>query len=177
MALFGKAASTNRKPRERAFHAIRGLPMDGAISIIGPGMIVVGDVVTEGIVRIEGEVKGTIRAGKAVILGATGRIDGDIFTDEAVIGGSVTGTIVATNRLELQNSCVVEGEIHARPQHLVLEEGARFRGEVRMTETDAGSHLENGAGPDHTFAHPHPTSGDRHSAGSAGSTPLDARVA
>ena len=111
--------------------------MDGAISIIGPGMVVTGDLVSEGIVRIEGEVRGTIRAGKAVVLGPAGRVDGDIVTGDAVIGGYVSGTIVAHNRLELQSTCVVEGEIQAKPQHLKVDEGARFRGEVRMVDAGA----------------------------------------
>ena len=64
-------------------------------------------------------------------------MDGDIITEDAVIGGYISGTIVANNRLELQNTCMVEGEIQARPQHLKLDEGARFRGEVRMIEEGA----------------------------------------
>ena len=46
------------------------------ISIIGPGMKVVGDLVTDGTLRIEGTVEGTIRAGKAVVIGK----DGVVFT-------------------------------------------------------------------------------------------------
>jgi cytoskeletal protein CcmA (bactofilin family) len=133
MALFSKA-ETQQKSRDRQIQAVRALPIDGAISIIGAGMLVTGDVVTEGVVRVEGEVRGTIRAGKAVILGAGGRVDGDIITEDAVIGGHVSGTIVASNRLELQSTCMVEGEIQAKPQHLKLEEGAQFRGEVRMLD-------------------------------------------
>jgi cytoskeletal protein CcmA (bactofilin family) len=42
---------------------------EGVISIIGPGMRVVGDCETEGTLRIEGSVEGTVRAGKAVVVG------------------------------------------------------------------------------------------------------------
>ena len=38
---------------------------DSVISIIGPGMKVVGDLTTEGTVRVEGFVEGGIQAGKA----------------------------------------------------------------------------------------------------------------
>lgn len=135
MAIFKKNEPQAPKPRERPASTSRGAPADGAISIIGKGMSVIGDVSTEGIVRIEGEVRGTIRAGKAVILGQGGLIEGNVFTDDAVIGGSVNGSILAENRLELQATCSVEGEIHARPEHLKLEEGARFAGQVRMIDT------------------------------------------
>jgi cytoskeletal protein CcmA (bactofilin family) len=104
------------------------------ISIIGPGMSVSGDVVTEGTVRIEGRIEGTVRAGRCVVLGKSGEVVGDIITQEAVIGGQVHGTVVAEDRLELQSTAVIDGEIRARSQHLQLAEGARFNGNIQMLE-------------------------------------------
>lgn len=109
---------------------------EGVISIIGPGMRVVGDCKTEGTLRIEGNVKGTIHAGKAVVLGKDGVVDGDITTQDAVIGGRVTGSIVAESRLELQATCVVEGEIRAR--RLKLEEGGKVNGTVQVGDVAGG---------------------------------------
>jgi cytoskeletal protein CcmA (bactofilin family) len=105
---------------------------EGVISIIGPGMRVTGDCQTEGTLRIEGTVEGTIRAGKAVVLGKDGVVDGDISTQDAVIGGRVTGSIVAESRLELQATCVVDGEIRAR--RLKLDEGGKLTGTVQIGE-------------------------------------------
>lgn len=106
------------------------------MSIIAPGMHVVGDLITEGTVRIEGHVEGTIRAGRSVVLGKEGQVVGDIFTQDAIIGGHVQGTITADNRLELQSTAIIEGEIRARAQHLQLDEGARFNGQVRMMDEE-----------------------------------------
>lgn len=103
---------------------------EGVISIIGPGMRVVGDCETEGTLRIEGSVEGTVRAGKAVVVGKDGVVDGDISTQDAVIGGRVTGSITADSRLELQATCVVEGHIQAR--RIKLEEGGRVNGTVQI---------------------------------------------
>jgi cytoskeletal protein CcmA (bactofilin family) len=107
---------------------------EGSISIIGPGMTVVGDVATEGTVRIEGRIKGTVRASKAVVVHKDGSVDGDIITQDAVIGGTVRGTVVAESRLELQATCDIEGQIRAPVQHLKLEEGARFNGQIQMAD-------------------------------------------
>lgn len=133
MAIFKKNEAQVQKPRERPAASSRGQG-DSAISIIGAGMKVVGDIVTEGIVRVEGQVEGTIRAGTAVVLGQAGSIEGNLFTEDAVIGGRVSGSIVASNRLELQSTCRVDGEIRTRAEHLKLEEGARFAGQVHMIE-------------------------------------------
>lgn len=105
---------------------------EGVISIIGPGMRLVGDCDTEGTLRIEGTVEGTVRAGKAVVVGKEGVVDGDIVTQDAVIGGRVTGSIVAESRLELQATCAVEGQVRAR--RIKLEEGGKVNGTVQIGE-------------------------------------------
>ena len=129
---FGKAKSPASPPS-----APRGTSGEASMSIIGPGMRIVGDLVTDGTVRIEGEIRGTIRAGKAVVIGREGLVEGDIFTQDAVIGGRIRGSIVAESRLELQATCDIEGVVHARARHLHLEEGARFNGQVQMLDPDA----------------------------------------
>jgi cytoskeletal protein CcmA (bactofilin family) len=108
--------------------------LQDSMSIIGPGMHIVGDVVTDGTVRVEGRIDGTIRAGKAVVVGKEGEVQGEIFTQDAVIGGTVRGSVTAESRLELQATCDIQGQIQARAQHLQLEEGARFNGQIQMLD-------------------------------------------
>lgn len=103
-----------------------------AISIVGPGMKIVGDCITDGTVRIEGRVEGSVRAGKAVVVGKEGTVEGNIETQDAVVSGVVNGTVNAESRLELQATCRIEGEIYAR--RMQLEEGAILNGRVHMGE-------------------------------------------
>ena len=107
-----------------------GASPDTVISIIGPGMKIVGDCETDGTLRIEGTVEGSIRAGKAVVVGKQGRVSGDVTTQDAVISGRVQGTLRAASRLELQSTCLIEGEVHTR--RMQLEEGAVLNGSVHM---------------------------------------------
>jgi cytoskeletal protein CcmA (bactofilin family) len=108
---------------------------EAVISIIGPGMRVVGDCDTEGTLRIEGVVEGTVRAGKAVVIGKDGSVKGDVITQDAVIGGRIAGTITAESRLELQATCVIEGDVRAR--RIKLEEGGRVNGTVHTGDIPA----------------------------------------
>ena len=135
MAMFGgkKPEQGGGVAREKASGG-RGALESASMSIIGPGMNIVGDLSTDGTVRVEGRVEGTLRAGKAVVVGKDGEVHGDIVTQDAVIGGRVRGTVRAESRLELQATCDIEGQIHARAQHLHLEEGARFNGQVQMLD-------------------------------------------
>ena len=107
-------------------------PPEAVISIIGPGMKVVGDCETSGTVRVEGTVEGSIHAGKAVVVGKDGLVDGDVHTQDAVISGKIMGTVVAESRLELQETCRIEGRVRAR--RMQLEEGALLNGTVEMGE-------------------------------------------
>ena len=105
---------------------------DNVISIIGPGMTVVGDCETDGTLRIEGTVEGTVRAAKAVVIGKDGVVKGDVLTQDAIIGGRVTGAVVVESRLELQATCLIEGEVRAR--RIKLDEGGRVNGTVQIGE-------------------------------------------
>ncbi|MSR23380.1 MAG: polymer-forming cytoskeletal protein [Gemmatimonadetes bacterium] len=106
------------------------------ISIIGPGMHVYGDCVTDGTLRIEGTVTGTVYAGKAVVIGQDGMVVGDVRTQDGIISGRVIGTVMAASRLEVQATSRIEGDVHTR--RLQLEEGAVLNGEVRMGEVQLG---------------------------------------
>jgi cytoskeletal protein CcmA (bactofilin family) len=100
------------------------------ISIIGPGMRVMGDVVADGSVRVEGVVTGAVHAGKGVVVGRDGSVDGDVSTHDAVIAGTVRGRVVAASRLEIQATAHIEGEIRAR--RVQLDEGAVVNGSLEM---------------------------------------------
>lgn len=117
---------------------------DSVISIIGPGMRVKGDCETDGTLRIEGTVEGKVQAGKAVVLGRDGVVKGDIYTQDAVIGGHVTGKVIAESRLELQETSVIDGEIRAR--RIKLEEGGRVNGTVHIGDVTVGQNSPTATG-------------------------------
>jgi cytoskeletal protein CcmA (bactofilin family) len=124
---------------------------NNVISIIGPGMRVNGDCETDGTLRIEGSVEGTVRATKAVVIGKDGLVKGDVITQDAIIGGRVHGSVVAESRLELQATCVVEGEIRAR--RIKLDEGGRVNGTVHTGEIRADQQPGQFEQQAHTEAH------------------------
>ncbi len=107
-----------------------GRDLSDVVSIIGPGMQVVGDCTSDGVVRIEGKVEGLIRAAKSVVVGKEGLVNGDVETQDLIVAGRVTGTITAQSRVELQASCHVEGDIRSR--RVKLEEGGRVEGRLHM---------------------------------------------
>src|SRR2546423_14640531 len=83
---------------------------DTGLSIIGSGMRVVGDITAEGVVKIEGTVIGTVRAGRQVLVGKGGEVEGDVITREAIIGGEVRGIAVAGGGVEIHTPSGVPGD-------------------------------------------------------------------
>jgi cytoskeletal protein CcmA (bactofilin family) len=102
----------------------------GGTSVIAPGMKIVGDVETSGILKIEGTVQGSIRGARQVMLGRSGVIQGDVQAEEVILGGRVVGTVTATERVEIQANSVIEGDVHTRS--IVVFEGGLLNGNVRM---------------------------------------------
>jgi cytoskeletal protein CcmA (bactofilin family) len=100
-------------------------------------MTVIGDLETEGVVRIEGRVKGAVRVGQQILVTQGAVIEGDLHTQEAVIAGQVNGAIHATDRAELQASAVVTGDIVTA--RIAIVEGAKVSGEVKMDPTRAAA--------------------------------------
>jgi cytoskeletal protein CcmA (bactofilin family) len=106
-------------------------------SIIASDMTVIGDLETEGVIRIEGRVRGAVRVGAQVLVAAGAVIEGDLHTQEAIIAGQVSGAIHARERVELQATAMVAGDIHT--PRISIVEGARVTGEVKM---DGGTQAE-----------------------------------
>jgi cytoskeletal protein CcmA (bactofilin family) len=100
------------------------------LSIIAAGMQVVGDVVAEGIVKVEGSIRGNVRVGRQVLVAKGGLVEGDIQTREAIIGGEVRGAIQASQRVEIQPASVVHGDL-TTPM-LLVQEGGEVNGILRM---------------------------------------------
>jgi len=111
-------------------------------SIVASDMTVTGDLETEGMIRIEGRVRGTVRVGAQVLVAQGAVIEGDLYTNEAVIAGQVTGAIHARERVELQASAHVAGDIHT--PRIAIVEGAKVSGEVKMDAATEGAIAHNG---------------------------------
>lgn len=102
------------------------------VSILGSGMKVVGDCFSDEAIRVEGRIEGSVKAGKSVIVGQSGCVIGDVTTKDAIVGGTVQGTIEAASRVELLGTCQVEGDIRSR--RIKLDEGGKVDGSLFMSD-------------------------------------------
>jgi|SRR3990172_6213583 len=106
--------------------------VEAALSIIAAGMRITGDLETNGTLKVDGRIEGSVLGARQLMLGRNGSVKGNVHAGEVVLGGLVDGSIVADERLELQSSAVVNGDIDTKS--IVVLEGARINGTVRMQE-------------------------------------------
>ncbi|MGV3596371.1 MAG: bactofilin family protein [Bacteroidota bacterium] len=104
-----------------------------SINIIGVGTDITGDVNSNGDIRIDGSIKGTILSKARVVIGASSVIKGDIEAQNADISGTVTGKITVTETLFLKGTAKVHGDVTVNK--LVVESGAEFNGNCNMLST------------------------------------------
>lgn len=103
-----------------------------ALSIIGPDLIITGNLVSKGEVQVDGTVQGDIH-GSHIVVGPNANISGGIVAEEIVIRGHVSGS-VRGKRVMLQASSQVDGDIYHNA--LSIEQGAMFEGKSRRTNDD-----------------------------------------
>ena len=103
----------------------------GELSLIGPGTVVEGKIRAEGNVRLDGRLVGDLLAKGSVAVGGGGSIEGTLSGKNVTVGGKVTGTINASEKLVLEAKSSVKAEIRAA--RLMVEEGAVFDGHCAMT--------------------------------------------
>jgi len=101
-----------------------------SLSIVGPDLVIVGDLVSNGQVQVDGEIQGDIH-GTHVVIGDGARIVGGVVSEEVVVRGSVTGSI-RCRKVMLQAESKVEGDIYHKS--LAIEEGASFEGRSRRLD-------------------------------------------
>ncbi|MBI5058475.1 polymer-forming cytoskeletal protein [candidate division KSB1 bacterium] len=89
-----------------------------------------GSIKTQGSIRIDGAVVGDVVSAKTVTVGAGGSVEGNVVAEEIIVSGRVKGTLTAKQKISLEATAQLEGDIHAT--RLTISEGAVFRGQSSM---------------------------------------------
>src|SRR3954447_16752135 len=97
----------SRRVSMKLFGRRRGRPAADGYSVIDDQLSVTGDIQTEGTVRVDGRVEGSLHRVDTLIIGAGGTVVGNIEAREVVIGGDLCGDLTVTGRVEVQASATV----------------------------------------------------------------------
>ena len=100
-------------------------------NLIGAGTSITGEITSDGVIRMDGSLKGNLYTKSKLVLGATGVILGDIRCKSADIEGTVEGKLYVSELLLLKSTAKIKGEIYIGK--LAIEPGAVFNGTCSMS--------------------------------------------
>lgn len=115
---------SNKKETSKAGSASGSLGTVNSFNTLVTGTVVEGTVKSEKDIRIEGTVKGKLHCDAKLVIGPTGRIEGEVRCANAVIEGHFEGTIFVAELLNIRESASVSGEVTT--SRLVVQSGATF---------------------------------------------------
>lgn len=109
------------------------------INLISTGTDITGDIISNGDIRIDGSVTGTLNTKGKVVIGPTGKIRGEVVCKNSEISGIIEGKITVSQLLNLKTSCRILGDIAT--SKLSIEPGAKFSGNCKMSENDGNGEI------------------------------------
>jgi cytoskeletal protein CcmA (bactofilin family) len=103
-----------------------------AETIISAGLVIDGNLESEGSLRVDGLVMGRVKAKGLIELGPGSSVSSDVQGTRVSVAGHVAGNIEAAERVDLLAGAKLTGNV--RTARLTIADGATFRGKVDMEE-------------------------------------------
>lgn len=100
------------------------------INLIATGTTITGELLSDGDIRIDGELMGSVESKGRLVIGVSGKVEGEIRCKSCEIAGTHKGKLFITELLSLKASSSVSGEMVTGK--LSIEPGAYFIGTCTM---------------------------------------------
>ena len=102
---------------------------------VGKSITIKGDISGDEDILVEGKVEGKVDLPEnQLTVGADGICEATVRAKTVIVVGRVAGDITGIERVEIQSSGVVDGDVKA--PRLVVEEGAVLNGSISMTQKE-----------------------------------------
>jgi cytoskeletal protein CcmA (bactofilin family) len=108
---------------------------DGLVTLIGPSILVNGNLEGDEDLTVLGRVQGSISLTRTLNIEESGIVKADVSVRNAIISGVLVGNVQATESVEITEVGRVVGDIKA--PRVIIVDGARFRGNVDMGDLEA----------------------------------------
>jgi len=103
-------------------------------TIIGPNTNLTGDIEAGGFTRIDGSIRGEVKAKGRVVIGERARMKGNVTGTNITIGGVVLGNIIADGHLVILSTALVIGDIITR--RIQADDGCFINGKVAVCSNE-----------------------------------------
>ncbi|MDR1868749.1 MAG: polymer-forming cytoskeletal protein [Treponema sp.] len=103
-------------------------------TIIGPNTSFTGDIEAGGFTRVDGSIRGDVKAKGRVVVGERARMKGNVTGTNITIGGVVVGNVIADGYLVILSTAIVIGDIITR--RIQADDGCFINGRVVVCPND-----------------------------------------
>lgn len=102
-----------------------------AINLIGSGTVIKGDIKSNGDIRIDGILNGSVHSKGKLVVGPTGNIEGEIVCQNADLSGVIKAQVTVSELLSIKATAKLTGDVVTNK--LAIEPGAVFSGSCSMS--------------------------------------------
>jgi cytoskeletal protein CcmA (bactofilin family) len=103
----------------------------GPTATVATGLRVKGNISGNEDLQVDGTVEGPVQLGDGkLVVGATGKMSGDIVAREIVIHGSVKGNLRSSGRIEIKTDGSLVGDVST--PRITIEDGAYYKGSIEI---------------------------------------------
>jgi len=105
---------------------------------IGQSIVFKGELTGDEDLEIDGRVEGTVNLiNSQLTVAANGQLEAEVNAKSIVVIGRVNGNLTATERIEIQATGIVDGDI--KTPRLLVQEGATLNGRIDMSKAAAAT--------------------------------------
>lgn len=106
-------------------------------TVIASDVEIIGTIKTSGSIQINGKLEGDLQCEGDATIGKDAQIKGNLSVNSVVMAGAITGNMTAKDRIQMQASAKVHGDIKAK--RLSVEDGVTFVGHSEVNPSASAS--------------------------------------
>lgn len=105
---------------------------DDISGFLAEGTEIKGEIRFKDILRVDGKVSGKIISEGELVIGENGEVEAEVSVGTLSVSGRITGTVHATEKIEIHPRGKVYGDLNLEKPNLVIHEGGVFEGKIEM---------------------------------------------
>lgn len=133
MSLIGKSGLKSLPPPDEN-HS--GSSRDAVTALLEKGSTFEGKLSFEGTAHLNGTFTGEVRSKDTLVIGTSGKVNGDLDVGTLIVDGDITGKIRGRDLIVLHSTARVRGTITT--PRLQVDQGAQFDGQLQMATAESG---------------------------------------
>ena len=99
------------------------------LGYLGEDLLIQGTVRSEKKIVVSCTVEGSLQGDQEIIVSETGKVNGKIEGNVVVVAGKITGDMLVHERLEVNSTANLHGEVNVPSGQLLIQEGAYMEGQ------------------------------------------------